>query len=345
MNLNLRILLLLMGITHSVSAQNPDPVIIYISTYKTLAIAEQQRSGVPASITLAQGIHETQAGTSDLVIASNNHFGIKCKTSWTGQVVYHDDDARGECFRSYATAADSYKDHSDYLSLTPRYAFLFKLNPEDYESWAYGIRKAGYATNVKYSQILIKLIRDYDLQKFSLIALGKLPAEQTPSRILAKDKTHELEGFTDSTGAQPGQMSVTVASYPVGPFSINEAKVIYAKAGISLLSVSNQYEIPLSHLLEFNDMNQEDILNSDQLIFLQRKRKTGYTSFHVVQPGESMYSICQYEGIRYENMMELNRMKPGEEPAPGEKIYLQTNANTKPVLRNSGSVKTGIPSS
>ncbi len=151
---------------------------LYINTYKLLAIAEMQRSGVPASIILAQGIHETSAGTSDLVIASNNHFGIKCKASWTGQVVYHDDDARGECFRSYATAADSYRDHSDYLSQSPRYAFLFKLNPEDYESWAYGLKKAGYATNVKYSQILIKLIRDYDLQKYSLIALGKLPPEE-----------------------------------------------------------------------------------------------------------------------------------------------------------------------
>ena len=106
-----------------------------------------QRTGVPASIILAQGIHETSAGTSDLVVASNNHFGIKCKSGWTGQVVYHDDDARGECFRSYAAAKDSYRDHSDYLSQTPRYSFLFKLNPEDYESWAYGLKKAGYATN------------------------------------------------------------------------------------------------------------------------------------------------------------------------------------------------------
>ena len=88
------------------------------------------------------------------MIASNNHFGIKCKDSWTGQVVYHDDDARGECFRSYAAAADSYRDHSDYLTNSPRYAFLFKLDPEDYESWAYGLKKAGYATNLKYSQIL-----------------------------------------------------------------------------------------------------------------------------------------------------------------------------------------------
>ena len=178
MRLKLQILLITMSLSRWVSAQSPDQVNAYINTYKFLAIAEMQRSGVPASIILAQGIHETSAGTSELVIASNNHFGIKCKANWTGQTVYHDDDAKGECFRSYAIAADSYKDHSDYLKQTPRYAFLFKLNPEDYEGWAYGLKKAGYATNIKYSQILIKLIEDYDLEKYSLIAMGKLPAEQ-----------------------------------------------------------------------------------------------------------------------------------------------------------------------
>jgi flagellum-specific peptidoglycan hydrolase FlgJ len=172
MNLKLRILVFMMLLARLLPAQSPEQITTYINTYKLIAIAEMQRTGVPASIILAQGIHETQAGTSDLVIASNNHFGIKCKDTWTGQVVYHDDDARGECFRSYATAEDSYRDHSDFLSRSPRYTFLFKLNPEDYESWAYGLKKAGYATNVKYSQILIKLIRDYDLEKYSLVAMG-----------------------------------------------------------------------------------------------------------------------------------------------------------------------------
>src|ERR1700709_2469865 len=135
MNLKLRILIPVMLAARLLPAQDSEQIISYINTYKDLAISEEQRSGVPASIILAQGIHETQAGTSDLVIASNNHFGIKCKDNWTGAVVYHDDDARGECFRSYAAASDSYRDHSDYLSQTPRYASLLKLNPEDYEVW------------------------------------------------------------------------------------------------------------------------------------------------------------------------------------------------------------------
>ncbi len=280
MNLKLRILVFIMLLAQLLPAQSPEQITTYINTYKLIAIAEMQRTGVPASIILAQGIHETQAGTSDLVIASNNHFGIKCKDTWTGQVVYHDDDVRGECFRSYATAEDSYRDHSDFLSRSPRYTFLFKLNPEDYESWAYGLKKAGYATNVKYSQILIKLIRDYDLEKYSLVAMGKLPAEQPDVGTLAM-KRETLQGFIDSAL----QKAAPSASYPDGPFSINAAKVIYAKAGVSLLSLSNQYEIPLARLLDFNDMNQEDVLNNDQLIFLQRKRKTGITPFHIVQPG------------------------------------------------------------
>src|SRR5579864_5391007 len=235
MRLKLQILLITISFSRWVSAQTPEQVNAYINTYKFLAIAEMQRTGVPASIILAQGIHETSAGTSDLVVASNNHFGIKCKSNWTGQTVYHDDDAKGECFRSYAIAADSYKDHSDYLKQTPRYAFLFKLNPEDYEGWAYGLKKAGYATNIKYSQILIKLIQDYDLQKYSLIAMGKLPPEKIDSGALAKELNREIiEGFFDSTLQKP----TLSATYPDGPFSINATKVIYVKSGVSLLSLS-----------------------------------------------------------------------------------------------------------
>ncbi len=342
MRVKLSLWIYLMGLAKMLPAQSPDQISQYINTYKFLAISEMQRSGVPASIILAQGIHETQAGTSDLVNASHNHFGIKCKSGWTGQVVYHDDDAKGECFRSYATDAESYRDHSDYLSQTPRYAFLFKLNPEDYESWAYGLKKAGYATNLKYSQILIKLIRDYSLENYSLIALGKLPMEASTEGVLANEMNPgSPEPATDSTF----QKNKSAASYPEGLFSINAAKVIYARSGVSLLSLSNQFQIPLARLLEFNDMNQEDILSGDQLIFLQRKRKTGESAFHVVKPGESIYSICQSEGVRYENLLEFNRLKPGEEPAAGEKIYLQTVSGSKPVLRNQGSVKTAIHSS
>ncbi|RYE24578.1 MAG: hypothetical protein EOP51_06835, partial [Sphingobacteriales bacterium] len=144
----------------------------YVKQYCRLAVLEQQRSGIPAAITLAQGIHETSAGASELATEANNHFGIKCKKAWTGETFSHTDDAPDECFRKYKAAEESYKDHSDYLSTSPRYAELFKLSPTDYAAWAIGLRKCGYATNPKYATILIKLVEDYHLQEYTYVAMS-----------------------------------------------------------------------------------------------------------------------------------------------------------------------------
>ncbi|MBC7875319.1 MAG: glucosaminidase domain-containing protein, partial [Ferruginibacter sp.] len=185
---NVKTLIVCLLISLGFVSHAQDQVIIqnYIANYKGIAIAEMQRTGVPASIKLAQGIHETMAGTSVLVTKSNNHFGIKCKATWTGESVSHDDDARGECFRKYAIASDSYRDHSNFLKGSSRYASLFKLDPLDYASWAHGLKKAGYATNPRYPQVIIKLIEDYNLQDYTLIALGQgLNKEET----LAKTNT------------------------------------------------------------------------------------------------------------------------------------------------------------
>jgi LysM repeat protein len=321
--------------------------VIYVNTYKIIAMAEMQRSGIPAAIILAQGIHESEAGTSVLVKQSNNHFGIKCKDDWKGQVVYHDDDSRQECFRSYASAADSYRDHSEFLRRSNRYAFLFDLEPTDYEGWAYGLRKAGYATNIRYSQILIKLIKDYNLQQYSLIGMGKMkPADEVvltmpgvaPVTALAADGTPGSGGTVGSGAGSVGASGAArggggmnggevgaaqEVSYPEGQFEINRTKVIYAPAGISLLSIANQYNVSLPRLLEFNDMKEEDVLVKGQLVFLQRKRKTGSIGFHVVREGETLYDISQSEGIRFKEMLEMNQLNPNSQPATGNKIYLQ----------------------
>src|SRR5215204_5413141 len=174
-----------------------DPVVVqYIKNYKEVAIEEMQRTGIPASIKLAQGIHETSAGTSDLVRRSNNHFGLKCKSEWTGMTVKHTDDAPNECFRKYESSLDSYKDQSNYLKGAPRYASLFELDPTDYKAWAFGLKKAGYATNPKYSQVLIKLIEDYDLQDYTMIALGKLkPGHETLAKNEIKNTGKSSEGI------------------------------------------------------------------------------------------------------------------------------------------------------
>ena len=338
------LLWVIMAAGKGLHAQNSVDVITYINTYKALAMSEMQRSGIPASIILAQGIHETQAGTSDLVRSSNNHFGIKCRDEWKGAVVYHDDDSKGECFRSYASAEDSYRDHSTFLSGSPRYAFLFKLDPTDYEGWAYGLRKAGYATNIRYSQILIKLINDYNLEQYTLIAMGKLkPSEEVVLTVPGAGAA----GSGNPTGyaANPGQAApvfiekkpesqnaAVPPSYPQGEFQINKTRVVFARAGVSLLSIADQYELPLGRLLDFNDLKEEDVLGKDQLLFLQRKRRTGATEFHIVQAGETAYDICQSEGIRYQDLLEMNQLNPGAQPAAGEKIYLQNSAPARPRL-------------
>jgi LysM repeat protein len=310
----------------------------YVNAYKALAMTEEQRTGVPAAITLAQGLHESEAGTSELVKSSNNHFGIKCKDDWKGGVIYHDDDARQECFRSYATAADSYRDHSDFLSKGSRYAFLFQLDPTDYEGWANGLRKAGYATNIRYSQILIKLIRDYNLEQYTLIAIGKVAASQEVVLVTPGGGGGAAGAAGEAVvapQARPDTASADV-SYPEGEFQINRTRVVYAQAGVSLLSIASRYEVPLGRLLEFNDMKEEEVLAKGQLIFLQRKRRAGAIEYHVVREGEGMYDIAQAEGVRLQDLLEMNQLALGQEPATGERIFLKRSAPTRPRLTVSG---------
>ena len=336
----LRRLLIVLTLLSSLTlqAQNED-VIAYINTWKELAMSEMQRTGVPASITLAQGIHESMAGKSPLSQKSNNHFGIKCKSGWQGEKVYHDDDARGECFRSYPSAEQSYLDHSDFLRNSARYGFLFQLDPTDYKEWALGLKKAGYATNIRYPQILIKLIEDYNLHQYTLIAKGDILRENEVI-LVSNRKTpviREME-TTIATKEPPVQEAVVEAApavnYPSGEFTINNTKVIYAKAGSSLLVLANQYNISLGRLLDFNDLKQEDVLVRNQLLFLQRKRKSGEKDIHRVLANETLYDIAQSEGIRLESLLEYNFLQEYMQPAPGENLYLRGTAPGRPKLQS-----------
>jgi LysM repeat protein len=330
----------------------------YISKYKDIAMSEMQRSGVPAAITLAQGILESQFGESDLCIQSNNHFGIKCKTEWTGEKVYHDDDAKHECFRSYPDAAASFKDHSDFLKNRPYYTDLFKLDPADYPGWAYGLKKAGYATEKDYPQKLMKVINDYNLNQYTLLVLNNKnqmpssdavtnttvaihsspepePAKELPAAKPVIVNITETEKETEDTRITPVSKknsinTINTNNYPDGVFTINHTKVLFAKAGTSLLSLANQYDIALSKLIDFNDMNDADILDNASLIFLEKKLKKGSIDFHVVQNNESLLEICQKEGVRLESILEYNGLKKNMQPLSGEKIYLRSNAPSAP---------------
>ncbi|MEO5562363.1 MAG: glucosaminidase domain-containing protein, partial [Chitinophagaceae bacterium] len=305
---NTRLLFIFVMLAASLAgrAQGNETILQYISTYKEMAIAEMQRTGVPASIKLAQGIHETTAGTSELVKKSNNHFGIKCKANWSGPSVSHDDDLRGECFRKYEDPMDSYRDHSDFLKGGNRYASLFQLDPMDYEDWAYGLKKAGYATNPKYPLIIIKLIETYHLQDYTLIAMGKM---QDGQETLAKNTTQpkkeqSIESVTKNT--QPAAITKEQPSYPSGEFRINETRVIFAKKNTPMLVIAQEYHVALKRLFDFNEMEETEELQKDQLLYLQRKRKTGTHEFHTVEPGETLEDIAMTEAIRMESLLEYN---------------------------------------
>ncbi len=320
-------------------AQINDAVQQYIDKYKALAINEEIRTGVPAAITLAQGILESKSGGSELAVASNNHFGIKCKTEWTGATYYHDDDAKQECFRVYPTIEDSYKDHSDFLKNRPYYTSLFDIDPTDYKAWAKGLKKAGYATEYNYAPMLIKVIEDNNLQQYTLLALedakngtredvaaintindnGPVIINATAASAPEKIETVKEENKTGQTETmfEPG-------NYPAGVFTINQAKVIYVTAGTSLFALASSNNISYSKLLDFNNLVKTDILDKDQLIFLEKKpKKSNSRDFHIVEKSETIEAIAQIEGVQLESLFEYNKMQKGLQPAIGEKVYLR----------------------
>lgn len=326
------VLFVLMG---HVGAQKKEAVQDYINTWRETAIAEMLRTGVPAAITLAQGIHESGAGLSQLVQESNNHFGIKCKSNWTGETVKHDDDAKQECFRKYPSAAESFRDHSDFLKAGQRYAFLFTYNPEDYKAWAKGLKQAGYATNPKYPEVLIKLIEDYNLQEYTLIALGKLPdtqSEQQPVFTAQTEAGEKVVPPAEDNNYRDRPVPAVTPAYPDYVFKINETKVVFVKKGISYLSIAQQYSVDLGNLFKFNDMEPAEATAYDQLVYLQPKRKTGDHDHHEVKPGESLLDIAQTEAIRMESLLEYNWLKPGQVPAVGEKLSLKKKSDNMPKL-------------
>ncbi len=349
-------LLLAISLFTAASAQSDKQhVDAYVNLYKDLAIAEMMRTGVPASITLAQGIIETGGGQSDLASSANNHFGIKCKADWTGETVLHNDETRNECFRKYTTVEDSYKDHSDFLKSRPNYAFLFKLDPTDYEGWAKGLRKAGYATNPAYAQSIIKMIVENNLQQYSLLALHS--TDNTQEDTLAVNNVTEnslqlADNNKEETIVQPIVLvSVPKAEmkrktkaeyYPANTvFTINEARVIYAESGTSMLALANNYNVALKKLIEFNDVDEKtDILNATQLIFLEKKPRKGTKDIHIVEENETLHDIAQKEGIQLSVIMEYNSLKKGMQPATGERIYLKFAAPISPKLASAADLKT-----
>lgn len=288
-------ILLIWSVVQVASAESQHKLISYkryIHEHKSLAIDQQHKYKIPASITLAQGLLESGAGQSDLARRSNNHFGIKCH-DWKGKRVYHDDDLRGECFRKYSSVKDSYEDHSKFLALRPRYASLFRLNIRDYKGWAKGLQKCGYATDRKYANKLIKVIEDYELYQYDTAKKER----KSQKKAVVRHTIYKSHGLL----------------------------YVHARPGDSLEDIAKSVGISTRKLSKYNEIPKDFPLQADDIVYLEKKKskadKPHYD--HVVQIGESMHSISQQYGIQVKSLYKLNKKDKDYIPEEGDVLKLR----------------------
>jgi hypothetical protein len=317
----------------------------YVAKFKDLAIEEQVRTGVPAAITLAQGIYETGSGSSPLAVEAKNHFGIKCKKDWTGETMLHDDDAAQECFRKYSTDRDSYIDHSNFLKNNRRYGFLFDIPAENYKDWAVGLRRAGYATNPAYSGKLITMVEKYDLQQYTLAAQKQIQVKNNAAAEAEKAAALHAASQPRNSAQQTRKrktvdtIASTVESAPVIKVPTYVVETLYglkgfhAKKGQRLLQASIDRDIRYQKLLELNDLDDEE-LPADMFIFTEKKYKRHPTKkSYVVQEGDDMVIVAQRTGMQLRPLLALNLLKINDTPDVGQRIFLQDIVSRAPKLR------------
>ena len=325
------------------------PQEIYIDKYSALAVAEMYRSGVPASITLAQGLLESGNGRSELALKSNNHFGIKCHNNWTGGRVYHDDDAKGECFRKYNHPYESYRDHSDFLRYRDRYKFLFDYKVTDYKSWAYGLKKAGYATDPAYPKKLIKLIEDYDLHiydrkpasygKAAVNEVGKKSKQERTEKEKSSSRTVITFSGEDLPEEIPVSPTVIEQSRPLDDrqreefhfslsrqiYSQNGVPFVYSVEGDTYATIAAAYNLFGRELLKFNDLNAEQELKPGTVVYLRPKKKTAAKGVdkYVLESGDTLHEVAQRYGLKLNSLLKLNGFDKDFVPREGDIIRLR----------------------
>lgn len=283
----------------------------YISKWQKVAIEEMNRSGIPASITMAQGCLESGNGNSELSRESNNHFGIKCKKSWTGKKVYYDDDRKNECFRSYNTVRESYIDHTDFLMENQRYASLFKLKTTDYKGWAKGLKKAGYATAHDYDKKLIRIIEENKLH-----------------RLDKKITIDELATFEQkSLGSNGFSTSVPINSFKSHEVvAFNRTKAVITNEGDTYEMLAQEFGLTDWELFKFNDRREGYRPGVKEVVYLQGKKTRADKSHatHTAQAGETMHDISQMYGVKLKSLYKKNRMRFGAKIEAGQVIYLRS---------------------
>jgi LysM repeat protein len=300
----------------------------YVNSYKEIAITEMRRTGIPASITLAQGIIESDCGHSSLARDANNHFGIKCHNDWTGPTIRHDDNRRNECFRKYSRPEESFYDHSDFLKSGSRYGFLFSYNSTDYKAWAHGLKKAGYATNPDYANMLIRTIEDNSLWYFDRGYVAPILPPQTNDSIKRPLTSHAADS-TKKTVKSP-TVNMTVLARAPRVMENNRIQYIIVKDGDTKEKLENEFQLLKWELSKYNELKNDFTLTAGQILYLQPKRDRSEPGkeYYTAVTGDTMYLISQRFGIKLKKIYEMNRMAEGIEPEAGKKIWLR---NIKPV--------------
>ena len=276
----------------------------YINQYKDLAIEQMLRYHIPASITLAQGLFESSAGRSVLATQGNNHFGIKCH-NLTGPTQYHDDDARGECFRVYKDARDSYEDHSKFLARQPRYARLFELGQRNYKGWAQGLKQCGYATNPQYANKLIQIIELYKLFDY--------------------DKAKRFDRFMAEHSGSEQAVNAQGLLHPI--YKFNDNYYLITREGDTFKALGKEVEINWRKLAKYNERDKNDVMHKGEIVYLKKKRKKAPKQYknrpHIVKKGESMYIISQKYGIRLKNLYKMNYFDIDHQIKIGDRIRIR----------------------
>lgn len=291
----------------------------YIAKYSDIAVREMKRVGIPASITLAQGILESGDGNSSLAVKANNHFGIKCHKDWVGESMYHDDDRPNECFRAYKNAEQSFVDHSEFLCTHSRYAFLFDYGTTDYKKWAKGLKTAGYATSRTYAEKLIEIIEANNLQRFD----SDIIPETTP------EKQTELATKNNSF------IEIDVQNMEIAPFgdikTCNKVDYVEAQVGDDIESVAKRYGMEPWQIRVFNELDANVKIVAGQRLYIQRKRNRAEAGCktHIVSEGETMYDLAQKYAVRLKVLYKLNLMQEGTQPSVGDVIQLRKRVKKK----------------
>lgn len=308
--------------------------VAYIDSYKDIAVSEMKRTGIPASITLAQGMIESDYGRSHLAREANNHFGIKCHNDWSGPKIYHNDDRRNECFRKYGKPEESFYDHSEFLRSGSRYDFLFKLDATDYISWARGLKKAGYATNPDYANMLIRKIEEENLSYYdrgynpaSLAQVNQVAVQGSPV-VRDTDKT-VISADQEKTINPVGETTFVVARVP-RVMENNRIQYIVAKDGDTREKIENEFSLLRWELPKYNELSDDFSVVPGQVLYIQPKREKAEPGkeYHYTVDGDTMYLISQRYGVKLKSLYKMNRMEDDTEPGPGKKIWL---SSSKPV--------------